>query len=285
MVAGRSPPPARDRGADHTTCHCDNLPDNGAVVARVVGELADRVEPGLREWLEASVATVTTMVDRITPRTTAEDLLAGDHCPVITSRSATIWRGFPGGRPRWEDAGATFTDDIAPFEERKLWLLNGGHSLLAYAGSARGHETVAEAVADDTCRGWLETWWAEAFHVRRWRRRPWRTIATRCSSTSNPRMRHRLAQIAADGSQKLPMRSCPCCAPSGPRGASRTAPCACSQPGSAVRGAGAPVADPPAAELVALRTSPEGVRRILEEFDPALAADDALVASIMTPAR
>ena len=56
---------------------------------------------------------------------------------------------FPAGRPRWEDAGATFTDDVAPFEQRKLWLLNGAHSLLAYAGSIRGHETVAEAVADD----------------------------------------------------------------------------------------------------------------------------------------
>ena len=42
-----------------------------------------------------------------------------------------------------------------PFEQRKLWLLNGGHSLLAYAGSARGHQTIAEAVADPVCREWM----------------------------------------------------------------------------------------------------------------------------------
>ena len=150
-----------------TLIPCDNLPENGAVVARVVAEFADLVEPGLRDWLEASVRTVTTMVDRITPRTTPEDIATvgeNDRCPVVTEPfSEWVLSGrFAGGRPRWEDAGATFTDDIAPFEERKLWLLNGGHSLLAYAGSARGHETVADAVADETCRGWLETWWAEA---------------------------------------------------------------------------------------------------------------------------
>ena len=56
--------------------------------------------------------------------------------------------------------GATFTDDVEPFEQRKLWLLNGAHSLLAYGGSIRGHETVAGAVADEECRGWLEQWWS-----------------------------------------------------------------------------------------------------------------------------
>ena len=96
------------------------------------------------------------MVDRITPRTTPEDVAVvghrhDDRRPVVTEPfSEWVLSGaLPGGRPGWEDAGATFTDDIAPFEERKLWLLNGGHSLLAYAGSARGHETVADAVADD----------------------------------------------------------------------------------------------------------------------------------------
>ena len=46
---------------------------------------------------------------------------------------------FPAGRPHWEDAGAVFVDEIEPYENRKLWLLNGAHSLLAYAGQLRGH--------------------------------------------------------------------------------------------------------------------------------------------------
>jgi fructuronate reductase len=158
-------------GGPLTMVSCDNLPGNGAVVARVVRDLAELVDPGLADWIAGSVAYVTTMVDRITPRTTPEDMRTvleatgvHDSSPVGTEPfSEWVLSGrFPGGRPRWEDAGATFTDDIEPYEHRKLWLLNGGHSLLAYAGSILGHQTVAEAVADQTCRGWLEEWWAEA---------------------------------------------------------------------------------------------------------------------------
>jgi mannitol-1-phosphate/altronate dehydrogenase len=71
-------------------------------------------------------------------------------------------RRFPGGRPRWEDAGAQLVDDVEPFEQRKLWLLNGSHSMLAYAGSVRGHETIDEAIADPACREWVELFWDEA---------------------------------------------------------------------------------------------------------------------------
>jgi fructuronate reductase len=272
-----------------TLIPCDNLPGNGAVVQRVVADIAELVEPGLRDWLEASVSTVTTMVDRITPRTTPEDIAAvpGDRCPVITEPfSEWVLSGrFAAGRPRWEDAGATFAADIAPFEERKLWLLNGGHSLLAYAGSARGHETVADSVADDTCRAWLEVWWAEAS---RHLTLPAEELAgyreALLERFANPRMRHRLAQIAADGSQKLPIRLLPVVraersAGRMPDGALRALAAWIGH----LRGAGAPVADPRAAELVALAGGPlpDAVRRILEDLDPALAADDALVAGVL----
>ncbi len=149
---------------------CDNLPDNGALTERVVRDAAELVDPGLTGWMAESVSIVSTMVDRITPRTQVDDLRtvfegtgAHDRAPVVTEPFSewVISGQFPAGRPRWEDAGVTFTDDVAPFERRKLWLLNGAHSLLAYAGSTRGHTTVAEAVADDVCRTWLEAWWAD----------------------------------------------------------------------------------------------------------------------------
>src|SRR5690606_41791969 len=87
-----------------------------------------------------------------------------DRVPVVTEPfSEWVLEGeFPAGRPRWEDAGARFTSDIAPFEARKLYLLNGAHSLLAYAGPPRGHETVSDAIADPACRAWVEAWWDEA---------------------------------------------------------------------------------------------------------------------------
>ena len=94
-------------------------------------------------------------------------------------------------------------------------------------------------------------------------------------------MRHRLAQIAADGSQKLPIRILPVlraerAAGRMPDGAVRVLAAWISH----LRGAGAPVTDPRADELVALAAGPEAVRRILEALDPALAADDELVASV-----
>jgi fructuronate reductase len=121
-------------------------------------------------WL-SSLSTVTTMVDRITPRTSPDDSRAveeatgrSDLAPVATEpvHEWVLSGDFMAGRPQWQHSGATFTDDILPFEHRKLWLLGGGHSLLACAGSIRGHGTVAAAVADDTCRSWLQQWWAEA---------------------------------------------------------------------------------------------------------------------------
>ncbi|HEX2416863.1 MAG TPA: mannitol dehydrogenase family protein, partial [Micromonosporaceae bacterium] len=218
LVAGFAARRRADAGP-LTVIPCDNLPDNGAVSTRVVRELAEMVDPSLVGWIDESVSYVTTVVDRITPRTTREDLQAvldatgaRDRCPVGTEpfHEWVLSGVFPGGRPRWDHAGATLAEDIEPYEQRKLWLLNGAHSLLAYAGSARGHQTVAEAVVDETCRAWMEQWWAEAT-------RHLNLLATVIDAYraalldrfANPKMHHRLAQIAADGSQKLPVRILP----------------------------------------------------------------------------
>jgi fructuronate reductase len=130
---------------------CDNTPGNGTLVERVVKDLAELVDPQLADWLASSVGFVTTMVDRITPRTTPQDVRIvlettgrDDRCPVISEPFH-----------EWVLSGARVTDDITPYEHRKLWLLNGAHSLLAYAGSILGHRTVAEAAADKTCQQWL----------------------------------------------------------------------------------------------------------------------------------
>jgi fructuronate reductase len=107
--------------------------------------------------------------------------------------------------PQWR-----FVDDIHPYETRKLLLLNGGHSLLAYAGSARGHETIAEAVSDPVCRRWLEEWWDDAApHVPLPAADVDAYRAALIERFANPRIRHLLAQIAPDGSTKLPIRLLP----------------------------------------------------------------------------
>ncbi|HET8591999.1 MAG TPA: mannitol dehydrogenase family protein, partial [Nakamurella sp.] len=150
---------------------CDNLPDNGAAVARVMREFAAAVSPDAAAAVSGAARYVSTMVDRITPRATAADraLVAArtgfdDACPVVTEpfHEWVLAGDFPVGRPAWESAGARFVPDAAPHERRKLWLLNGSHSLLAYAGSIRGHRTVSQAIADPECRGWVGQWWDAA---------------------------------------------------------------------------------------------------------------------------
>ncbi len=193
---------------------CDNLPDNGPVLRAAVLSLA--AEPGLSAWIEDHVDFVTTMVDRITPATTEADRLLvlertgfDDRAPVVTEPfSDWVLSGdFPAGRPAWD---ATFVSDVEPYERRKLWLLNGAHSLLAYAGILRGHETVQQAVADATLRGWVEQWWDEAAtRLPQDRGDTDDYRAALLTRFANPGIRHLLAQIAMDGSQKIPARILP----------------------------------------------------------------------------
>lgn len=195
---------------------CDNLPGNGDVTRRVVVGLAEAVDPDLARWIGTTVSFVSSMVDRITPATTDADraevrAVTGreDRSPVVTEPfSEWVLQGdFPAGRPAWEHAGARFVPDVEPFERRKLWLLNAGHSLLAYTGLARGRVTVAEAFGDPACRAALEDLWSEAAEVLPF------TAEEVAEATealrrrfANARIEHRLAQIASDGSQKLPIR-------------------------------------------------------------------------------
>jgi len=292
LVAGCAARRAADAGP-LTLVSCDNLPGNGGVAAEVVRDLAELADPKLAAWIDASVSFVTTVVDRITPRTAPEDrdtVLTGtgwaDASPVSTEPFAewVLSGRFPAGRPRWEDAGATFTDDVEPYERRKLWLLNGAHSLLAYTGLLRGHRTVAEAVTDDTCRQWMHQWWSEAScHLAL----PSDDVAAYQSALldrfANPRIHHPLDQIATDGSQKLPVRIVPVlrserAAGRLPQGAVRTL-------GAWVcylRGAAGAVSDVRASDLTALADGPlpVAVPRLLGALDLVLAGDGDLLAAV-----
>jgi fructuronate reductase len=297
LVAGFAARRAVDAGP-LAVVPCDNQPGNGAIAARVTHDLATLVAPDLADYLADNVWPVSTMVDRITPHTTNKDVadltaMTGveDRCPVITEpfHEWVLSGPFPLGRPQWERSGATFTDDISPYENRKLWLLNGGHSLLAYAGSLRGHPTVAAAIADDTCRVWLDEWWAEATgHLDL----PLAAVAAYRRALidrfHNPRIEHRLDQIAMDGSQKLVVRILPVlrmerAAGRLPQGATRVlAAWIC-----CLRIDGASINDVRADELRGLAGGErsEAARRLLDLLDPAVAADQDVVDLVVEQCR
>ena len=210
----------REAGAGPITIvPCDNLVKSGEITRRVVEELGAAVDESLQSWIDQSVGVVTTMVDRITPRPTEEDIatvaeLTGvcDRAPVVTE-PFTEWvieGEFVAARPAWEESGATFVDDIVPFELRKLWLLNGSHSLMAYAGPIMGRETVYEGITDPVLRGWVDEWWDAAVqHLPLPADQIAAYRAALVERFENPSIKHLLSQIAADGSQKIPIRFVP----------------------------------------------------------------------------
>lgn len=293
LVAGLLARRAADAGP-LTVVPCDNLPGNGPALASVVADLVDAVDPTLTEWVTRNVEFASTMVDRITPATTDEhrELVRAatglhDASPVPTEPFSewVVQGSFRGGRPAWETAGARFVDDVHPFEQRKLCLLNGAHTLLAYAGPVRGHETVADAVGDAVCRSWVEDWWDEAS---RHLSLPGDEVADYRDALmerfGNPTIRHALAQIAADGSQKLPVRVLPTlraelAAGRVPVGASRVLAAWVLH----LRGVGAPVTDVRADEVRALvnGTRAESVDRVLQHLLPDLADQEGLRATVL----
>lgn len=156
----------RERGlAPFTVMSCDNIPHNGQVTMEAVAGLAALVDPSLADYVRESVAFPNSMVDRITPATTAREraLLAErfgvrDNWPVFCEpfRQWVLEDRFPAGRPRLEEVGVTFTPHVAAFELMKLRILNGGHAAIAYPAALLGIHFVHDAMAEPVVRGFLD---------------------------------------------------------------------------------------------------------------------------------
>ena len=201
-----------------TVLTCDNLPENGRVVQGVVLDMASRIDPALADWIAEECRFPCTMVDRITPATTQEDIarvasLTGkaDAAPVMHEPFSqwAIEDDFVGGeRPDLAAAGAEMVANVTAHEQMKLRMLNGTHSALAYTGYLAGHETIEQTVADPVFATYARALWAEIIPA----------VAPPVGVSldgyadalfaryANPAIQHRTWQIAMDGSQKLPQR-------------------------------------------------------------------------------
>jgi fructuronate reductase len=208
----------RDAGLPpFTAMSCDNLPDNGTLLRDAVLAMARAHDSGLAEWIAAYGAFPSSMVDRIVPATTADAIAAHaeaygyrDEALVETERFSqwVLQDSFAGDRPDFASAGVTLADEVAPWEEAKLRLLNGAHSAIAYLGGLGGIAHVHEFVAAADRRALIERLWDESaatldaaagIDVAGYR-------AALMERFANPALRHRTHQIAMDGSQKLPQR-------------------------------------------------------------------------------
>ncbi|KJL30100.1 mannitol dehydrogenase family protein [Microbacterium oxydans] len=138
---------------------CDNLAANGKHTEKLVREFLQALPQAegadALAFLDRAVTFPSSMVDRIVPATTPElrarvSALLGTHDEIpVPAEPFTMWAiedSFAGGRPAWEAGGAVFTDEVGRYEQMKVRLLNGTHSLIAYLGALRGVGTIPEAI-------------------------------------------------------------------------------------------------------------------------------------------
>lgn len=205
--------------APFTTISCDNLVDNGLRLRTAVMRLAmAQGSTALARWIEQEATFPRTMVDAIVPATdtalcqrVGEVLGVRDQWPVQREAFSqwVIEDAFCNERPDFASVGVTLTGDVPAYVRAKLRLLNGAHSSLAYLGLLLGHVTVGDAMNDPVLAAFVRRLMVEDI-------RPTLVsppgmdlgayIESILQRFRNPTIRHELAQIAWDGSQKLPFR-------------------------------------------------------------------------------
>ncbi len=193
----------------------DNLLGNGDLLRSRVIEIASARDPSLAEWIAHEVRFPNSIVDRMVPAPTDEDrdeasrqLGLLDRGAVTTERHRSWIVDEDDALRPFAEVGVQLVPDIGPFERRKLWLLNGPHSALAYCGLFAGCDTIAAAAGHDTIAPFVRRLTGDVLEVADL------PTALRGSEFAhdalrrfgNRYLRHTCAQVGADGSRKLPQR-------------------------------------------------------------------------------
>ena len=146
----------REGGHGPFTCQsCDNLQSNGAILRQTVVSLARLSDPALADWIDQNASFPNSMVDCIAPAVGPKEIemvqsLGIDDAAPVTHEPFRQWvteDDFCAGRPDWDKAGATFSDDVHAYETMKIRILNAGHTVIAQAGEILGVETIAECMS------------------------------------------------------------------------------------------------------------------------------------------
>jgi fructuronate reductase len=201
-----------------TLLSCDNLPNNGEVLEKVVLQFAKNISTELTHWIEKNVTFPCTMIDRIVPATTDEDKIEIEKILGLRDEGLVLcepfsqWvieNKFASDRPAWEKVGVLLVDDVRIFEKIKLRLLNGAHSLMAYTGYLAGFEYIYQVMQQPAFVNMVTAYMAKdagttiqapaGFDIEAYKQQ----LRDRFS---NRALKHRTWQIAMDGSQKIPQR-------------------------------------------------------------------------------
>jgi mannitol 2-dehydrogenase len=141
-----------------TILSCDNIKSNGDTMKQSLYNYVSITEPDILNWISKNISFPNTMVDRITPITNStdihtlkEDFHIDDQWPVVCEAFSqwVIEDKFIHDRPVWDKVGVQYTENIAPFENLKLRLLNASHTILGILGTLHGYKTVYETATDN----------------------------------------------------------------------------------------------------------------------------------------
>jgi len=132
---------------------CENLLGAGVYLKEKIREI---LPPGCRDYMEKHTGFVETVVSRMIPivpeKNRKEDplfIMAEEYGILPASK-----KGFVGAIPLIK--GLLPQDNIAAYEERKLFIHNLGHAVCAYNGFMKGHTFIWETVMDKDIRSLLE---------------------------------------------------------------------------------------------------------------------------------
>ena len=208
----------RGQGPPPVIASLDNVMDNGTLLRQRVLDAAEAFDAGLARWIMEHVAFPSSVVDRMVPATTAADLDAiaqrlgfRDEGAVVAEHHRSWYLTETDGLPPLADVGVQVVSDIGPYQWRKLWLLNGPHSALAYTGLQAGCETIAEATTHPVVAPFVRRLVDDILEVAD--RSPGTEPAVFAEESlrrfANPELGHTCRQVGADGSRKLAQRLLP----------------------------------------------------------------------------
>ncbi len=200
-----------------TLASCDNLAHNGRKLQALCVEAARAGDPALAEWIGNHCAFPNSMVDRIVPAATPGRLAAAAQALGVADAAALGTEAF------WEwvierrfvdasdgevlaAAGVTVVDDVAPFEDAKLRLLNGSHTAMACMGAVAGWPVIGECITQPAVHTFIHG--LMTHEVGPQLSRPnWHAYRDALLARfANPALQHSVHQIATDSSQKIPQR-------------------------------------------------------------------------------
>ncbi len=195
-----------------TLMPCELIANNGNVLRHAVAGLARRweMDSAFLAWLERSCVWVNSLVDRIVSQA-LEPAGAVAEPYALWAIEAQAGMVVPCIHPQ-----VVVTECLAPYERRKLLLLNLGHTFLAehWLLAARPcGETVREAMADPALRTMLEAVWEEEvlplFSALGEGEASRAYLAQVRDRLCNPFLDHRLADIAQNHQEKKRRRLLP----------------------------------------------------------------------------